>query len=60
LERAGRRSPDRYALKTIADYEIGPGVELSLDRARVDVDRPFVAYFESKLSAEGPTEGDND
>jgi hypothetical protein len=50
-----------HDLKTIVDYEIGLGAEVSLERARFAVQqaRLFVAYFESKLSAESSTEGDN-
>ena len=52
---------ESYDLKTIADYEIGPGAEVSLERARVAVEqaRLFVAYFESKLGAKASTEGDH-
>jgi uncharacterized protein (UPF0332 family) len=50
---------ESYDLKTIADYEIGPGAEVSPERARIAVEQAkrFVAYFESKLSTEASTEG---
>ncbi len=53
---------ESYDLKTIADYEIGPGAEVSFERARIAVEQAkrFVAYFESKLNSEASTEGDND
>jgi hypothetical protein len=42
---------ENYDLKTIADYETGPGAEVSPERARIAVEQAkrFVAYFEAKL-----------
>jgi uncharacterized protein (UPF0332 family) len=53
---------ESYDLKTIADYEIGPGAEVSPERTRIAVEQAkrFVAYFESKLSTEASTEGNHD
>ncbi len=53
---------ESYDLKTIADYEIGPGAEVSPERARIAVEQAkrFVAYFESKLNTEASTEGNHD
>jgi uncharacterized protein (UPF0332 family) len=40
-----------YNLKAIADYDTGPGAEVSPERARIAVEQAkrFVAYFEAKL-----------
>lgn len=42
-----------YDLKSIADYETGPGADVSADRARraVDEAKRFVAFFKSALCA---------
>jgi uncharacterized protein (UPF0332 family) len=44
---------ENYNLKTIADYEIGPGAEISPERARAALEQAkrFVAYFEAVLGA---------
>lgn len=44
---------ENYSLKTIADYETGPGAEVSPERATraVHEARRFVAWFEHRLSA---------
>ncbi|HEY1411121.1 MAG TPA: HEPN domain-containing protein [Rhodopila sp.] len=42
---------ENYNLKTIADYETGPGAEISPERARAALEQAkrFVAYFETVL-----------
>ena len=42
-----------YNLKAIADYETGPGSEISAERASIAVEQAkrFVQYFDSQLKA---------
>jgi uncharacterized protein (UPF0332 family) len=50
---------ETYDLKNVADYETGPGAEISPERARAAIEQAkrFVAYFEAVLG--GSSRGDD-